>query len=225
MAETLGLRDIRANALNTVGCARFQLGEAEGLADLERSIALATAANSPVVGRAYLNFGAVLYYAGELSREYEAQARGRQEARRFGQLLLLRFLEAHLREELYWTGRWSECEELARERIAELEQGGSEYNASGLFLCRGLIRLARGDTEGALADAQGGLQEGRRVRDPQVLEPALAIGARIMSAAGRQDEAASVADEALESWQGLGGVRAPVLWGVGEIGRGQRFFS
>jgi ATP/maltotriose-dependent transcriptional regulator MalT len=48
MAEDLGLEELRAHALTTIGLARTDSGDPGGIEDLEQSIAIAVEANVPV---------------------------------------------------------------------------------------------------------------------------------------------------------------------------------
>jgi tetratricopeptide (TPR) repeat protein len=65
-------------------------------------------------------------------------------------------------------------------------------------MLRAYILLARGDAAGALADWEAALEQGRGVRDPQRLVPALAQAARGYALLGREREARELASEALE---------------------------
>src|SRR5579872_1121756 len=57
------------------------------------------------------------------------------------------------------------------------------------------MRLARGDTEGALADQRESLISARQAKDPQVLCPALSGSAYVLAMVGRADEAQPVLSE------------------------------
>jgi hypothetical protein len=223
MAEALGLEEIAANALNTVGVSRFWDGDLAGLEDIERSIASALEFASPVVVRGYINLRACLLQLGELDRAAEAQAEARQMALRFGQMLQLQFLEEGEAHQWYWRGRWDDCLELANRRIAESEAGSPQYGAGDFRRYRALIRLARGDTAGALADARAALAAARRVRDPQNVQPALADGARILCAANLDDEAAELADELLAGWTAAREDNFGLCWVARRLGRSERF--
>jgi hypothetical protein len=225
MAETLGLDDIRVDALTTVGSARLHLGDEAGLVDLKQSIALATETNSPGAVRAYTNLGAMLFNTGELAPAYEMQEHGRREARRFGLLLQLRFLEDHQAEEFYWTGRWDEAKELASRRIAEADKGSPDYLASGFRCYRALIQLGRGNVEEALADARAALPGARVVRDPQQLELALAQCAQVLLAIGDREGAGALVDEALTGWLGVRAQSFDLCWVVGQLGRTEPFLE
>jgi hypothetical protein len=54
---------------------------------------------------------------------------------------------------------------------------------------RGHIRLARGDAEGALVDAEQALELGRALEEPQALYPSLAFCARVLTESARQRDA------------------------------------
>ena len=60
MAEQLELDEIRAHALNNIGNARVTLGDAGGVADLERSVEISAAVGSVESVRGYLNLGTLL---------------------------------------------------------------------------------------------------------------------------------------------------------------------
>jgi tetratricopeptide (TPR) repeat protein len=69
---------------------------------------------------------------------------------------------------------------------------------------RGLVRLARGDLPGALADAARAVSLATRLEDVEAVPPALAFRARALLANGQVDEAAAVADELLAELAGRG---------------------
>jgi hypothetical protein len=73
---------------------------------------------------------------------------------------------------------------------------------------RGRIRLARGDAEGAKEDADRALDRAESAKDPQVLWPARAFGARVFAATDKA-RAEGLVSELLTEWQehdfGIGG--------------------
>src|SRR5438270_8344803 len=84
MAEQLGLDVICAHALNNIGSARAAVGDRGGFADLERSIEIAAAANSPELLRGYTNLAAMYGNWGEVDRSVEVQDEGLRLGERFG---------------------------------------------------------------------------------------------------------------------------------------------
>ena len=84
MAEQLEEDEIRAHALNNIGLARVTLGDAGGVADLERSVEISAAVGSVESIRGYLNLGTTLAHLGNLDRAYAVHADGRRAAERLG---------------------------------------------------------------------------------------------------------------------------------------------
>ena len=69
MADELGLGEIRANALNTLGMARVAIGDVDGLDELEESFRLARRHGSPVeISRTANNLGVMSLFAGRTAR-------------------------------------------------------------------------------------------------------------------------------------------------------------
>jgi tetratricopeptide (TPR) repeat protein len=200
MAETLGLEDLRAAALNTIGTARSEAGDWDGLEDIERSIEMATAINSPEAWRALVNLASAFGFLGDLKRSFEILAEADRVADRFGYSRDLRWMRAERVAITYFTGRWDESIRLADEFIANVEAGSPHYMESVCREYRGRIRVARGDVV-ALEDADRELELARVAKDPQVVYPALSFRALALLAAGRREEAADHAAELLSLWR------------------------
>jgi tetratricopeptide (TPR) repeat protein len=199
LAELLELDEIRAHALNNIGVARFALGDADGVSDLERSLELALSINSPESVRAYLNLGTIAANEGDLRRAFALYDEGRRAARRFGDERGLRWLDAERLYEFYWTSRWDKALALA-EQLLSADDGPatSEFDAR---LVRAWIRLARGDESGALEDVDAAAEFGRRAREAQFLLPALAARARVLAHAGQLEAASELLAEILRVWR------------------------
>ena len=84
MAEELGLDQVKAGTLATIGPARVNLGELEGVRDLERSIEIAEAAQSSEAVRGYGNLGSTTADLGDLRRARELYDKALEVAERFG---------------------------------------------------------------------------------------------------------------------------------------------
>jgi tetratricopeptide (TPR) repeat protein len=200
MGEELGLDDIRAHALATVGVARASIGDPAGIEDIERAIDIAASINSPEMIRAYNNLATVHAAEGALERAFELYARGRRAAERFGRPRALRWFDTELMYEHYWRGRWNECVRLADEFVEEAAAGVPHLRLVGARLLRARIGLARGDEPAATADSTAGLDFARSAPDPQVLFPALAFHARLCADLGRWKEADEALSDLLERW-------------------------
>ncbi|MFN2468967.1 MAG: AAA family ATPase [Gaiellaceae bacterium] len=210
LAEELGLDDIRAHTLASIGIARSTLGDPGGIADLERSIDLGERLSSPEVVRAYASLASVHANGGDLGRAFALYAAARRAAERFGDARGLRWLAAERLYEDYWTGDWDAAGRTAESLIAEAEGGTEHYMESDCRLVRAWIRLARGDGSGAVADTERALELAREGNDPQALLPALALNARALLA-DEPEQAVRVARELVQSWEGLGS-EPPSFW-------------
>jgi class 3 adenylate cyclase/tetratricopeptide (TPR) repeat protein len=200
MADDLGIEDVRAHALDSIGLSRARSGDPRGLADLEASIAIAVAVNSLESVRGYANLGSALVEAGELERAFKMYDDGRGAANRFGDAERIRWFDAERMYECYWRGRWDELGRLADGVIARIEVGVLNTIEMDARLLRTRIRLGRGQGPAALADSARALELGRRAAYPEMLVPALALHARTLEASGRPDEASACADELLSLW-------------------------
>jgi hypothetical protein len=199
LAEELGFDDLRAHVLNTIGAASADLGETEGFAELEDSIALATRLNSiPDLLRGYNNLGALHILKGDLPRTRAASEKTLELAKHFGHRGQVRFIEAGPAvPNRYLAGEWDDALERADGVIAEAEAGARFYQLPLMHAIRGLIRLARGDAEGAESDAERAVELARPLKDPQALFPNLANAAAIFLSVGNEARAGQTLDEAV----------------------------
>jgi tetratricopeptide (TPR) repeat protein len=224
MAEELGLGELRAHALSSIGLARTRSGDADGLADLEQSVALAFSANSIESVRGYANLGNALLEQGDLGRAFELHEKGRTAAARFGDADRIRWFDEERIYELYWRGLWIEAAELADAAVAGAAGGRPTTLEEDARLVRSRIRLARGDVEGAVSDSLRSVELGHRAGYPEMVVPALALHARVTAAAERAAEGDAAIAELLELWP----ERAPssywladLAFAAGELGRSE----
>jgi DNA-binding SARP family transcriptional activator len=207
IAEQLGLDELRAHALSSIGPARCALGDAErGIRDLERAIAIASEINSLEAVRGYGNLGQMLANAGDLARASEMRAEAQRLGERYGARWYLRWLRFDELEELYFAGDWDgvlhRTDELSDER---------SFNATVVFQIRAWVRLAHGDGGGATSDAARSLELARESNDAQVLLPALATASAVNVSTGHTSEAAGRIDELLPLVRAFGSPTAPFL--------------
>jgi class 3 adenylate cyclase/tetratricopeptide (TPR) repeat protein len=200
MADDLGIDELRAHALAGIGRARIRVGDERGFADLEQSITVSVGINSLECVRGYVNLGNALVETGDLDRAFDLYEKGRQAARRFGDADRILWFEGEQLYEWYWRGVWDECRRLADSLVAQVEAGSPNAIEQDARFVRSRIRLARGDSPGALEDSVRALDLGRRAGYPEMLIPALALHSRVLASAGRLEDAASHADELLSLW-------------------------
>jgi class 3 adenylate cyclase/tetratricopeptide (TPR) repeat protein len=227
MAEHLGLEELRAFALTTVGTVRGNAGEPDAVETLEQAVEALDAIDSLESVRARINLAAILQAQGELERCFELQAKARYDAERFGSREYLRHLRMELVLEHYWRGRWDECSREADAFLTEVESGALyPFGEIGCRYARARIRLASGDVAGALADGAAGLRTAREFPLWGYLPLALAAHARVLLAAGSSSEAGSLVTEVLEAWRKAGPGNSPytgadLAVALAELGRSE----
>jgi tetratricopeptide (TPR) repeat protein len=204
LIDRLGLDVERGRVLSSIGISRASLGDPQGLADLEQSVAILRAANAFARMHASLNnLSEMQFFFGQLAdaaRTYEELVEsmdrfGRDTDRRWGRACL-----AAIRAN---EGRWDEALELADGFIAETEAGSPHYLETLCRVVRASIRLARGDLVGASTDSERALEAARPARDTQVVAPALQAHATALIAEGRRGEADALVSELLALGPGL----------------------
>ncbi len=227
LAEHLGLDDLRANVLNSIGSARSALGDRRGLAELEESNALAAAANSigdVLRGHNNLLWMSVLY--GELERARALTSETLRLCRHYGHLGFARFMAGGAAiANPYHAGDWDAALDSADAFLAEVERGSPHYQAATAYCFRGLIRLGRGDPVAAEDDAERGIAIARPIRDPQSLQSTLAMASLILVSAGNESRGRETLDEAVDGFRGLRHIGFPVVelhqlaWAASMLGR------
>ena len=198
MAESLRLDEVRAHALTTIGLARANLGDPAGIQDAERALEIALAINSPQVGTITNNIAIYAIFSFDLRRAGELFAEGLQVAERFGDASGARWLRHQCAAADLVLGRWDEALEGEEAFIAECEAGSPHYLESAARANRALIRDARGDDAGALADWPRAVELARESADPQELLPSLGGAVEFFERHGHIDEACTLAEEVVE---------------------------
>ena len=224
MAEDLGLEDLRARVLTTMGTARAMADEPGGIEALEQAVTAADAIDSPASIRARVNLAFTLQAQGELQCCFDVQARARRDAERFGLRDSIRHLRAELVWEWYWRGLWDESNREADALLAEIEAG--DQHPVGEVSCsylRAHIRLARDDLAGAIGAGEQAVRAAREWPTWGNLGTALAGFIRVLLAAGRSSDAEALAPELLETE--LNPYALPdVAVSLVDLGRGEEMF-
>ena len=109
MAEQLELDEIRAHALNNIGNARVTLGDAGGVADIERSVEISAAVGSVESVRGYLEPRHHPEPPRPPGAGVRGARRGRRLAERLGDATGIRWFAIERLFECYWTGCWDDA--------------------------------------------------------------------------------------------------------------------
>jgi tetratricopeptide (TPR) repeat protein len=212
MADQLGLRELQAHALDNIGTARGNQGDAGGLDDLERAVEIALAAGSAEVARASNNLAVLVWALGDLRRGVSLLEKAIAHSERLGLADLARFSRNVRVWLLTRLGHWDEALAYINEFLAACEAGQPHYHEGGMRLRRAVIRLARDDVEAALDDIAKVVDSARRASDPQQRDPWRAGATRVLVEAGRVDEARQLARELLH------GDSTMTRWALAELG-------
>jgi class 3 adenylate cyclase/tetratricopeptide (TPR) repeat protein len=225
IARALGLREVEATALYTIGISRGLSGDLGGRDDLRRSIAITEEIDSQLAAQCCGVLADLECNLGNLRECFALQARARAHAERFGHAGFVRWLEAERVAERYWTGEWHAAVAAADGFIAEAESRPHFMNAYCRTM-RGRIRLARGDRDGAREDGARAVELARSAQDPQMLYPALAFCANVTVASEARAEGERLAGELLDLWRARPDAFPVSSWSVDlacalrQVGRG-----
>jgi tetratricopeptide (TPR) repeat protein len=198
MAEALGLEELQAHNLITIGTAQATKKGPydEAVREIERGIEIALATRSPdVITRGYTNLAAVVGEEGDLRRARELAREVARHEQVYG--LRSRFHLGNQIADEVSAGNWDRSLRMADDFIAQCEAGETQLQESHVRAARARVRHARGDTTGALEDARKGLAAARKTNVQTLLLSALDLYAQLLVDAGAAAQAQEVADELL----------------------------
>jgi DNA-binding SARP family transcriptional activator len=196
ITEAVGLRALRARALDVLGASRIFVGEVEGLDDTRRAIALARESNAfPQLLTSEVNLYETEFCLGHLAAASETLGTIRQDAERYATAMEERWVRAAEAHEAVVHGRWDAAMGILDHLIPE--RGKAHYLDPACRALRATIQLARGDLDGAARGSERALEGALRTKDPQLHAPALAIRAIVLRAHGRWQEASRLAGKML----------------------------
>jgi class 3 adenylate cyclase len=152
MATDLGLDELRAHALTTIGMAQNAESDGSGIPDMERALEIALAADSPVAASITNNLAVFATFAGEFPRVAELYTEAARLAERYGDAASGRFIRGNRIWIDFILGDWDSALEQADAFIAECESGSPHTNESLAREVRAGISRARGAGEEAIRD-------------------------------------------------------------------------
>ncbi len=202
MADELGLDEIRAHALTTIGMAKNSVGDTSGTADMERARALALEIESSVAGPIVNNLAVEAFMQGDLPRAEELYAESIRISLRLGDRESAAFTNANLVWMAFFRGNWDAAYQAADDFIAACEAGAPNLTEYAMRIIRGGIRLARGDLDGARDDHLRSVELARAGQDPNDIVAALSAYASTLLARGELTEARVFAEEVVRLVEG-----------------------
>jgi len=201
LADTLGLTELAARALGTLGNAKGALLDFESATeDLERSAGLARSVNSVEEVRAVHNLGSMEWWRADLRRSRRHFEEAARLGEQFGVGQMGLASSSVLCSALCFTGAWDEALTLADDLLERIESGSANYFEYHPRTVRARIRLARGAEEQlVLHDARRAVELGRSASDTQVLVPPLSTLVLVAAELDRLDEATDAARALVEA--------------------------
>src|SRR5207247_7074274 len=141
------------------------------------------------------NLGVMHLVLGNVDRSVAEVQESQRIAEHFGHRAFVRFgMGGPLLAHAIQAGRWDEGARMADEFLAE---GTAHYQASIALAWRALVRIARGDVEGAVSDAERALELSRPANDPQLKQTAAEMIAMVFLSAGDRSRASETFEEGL----------------------------
>jgi tetratricopeptide (TPR) repeat protein len=222
IADEAGDDALAARALNTIGLAHVNAGEAGGIDDLRRSIERAEAGGSAFdVSTGLNNLANCLWQVGRLEEGSAVIREARALCERYGFVGGLEWNDAEL---VYDSNFRGELEQTIAGASRYLErESGLRYQTPPILATRARALVARGQVDLALADAERALTTFReRGQDVQIAGYVLTVASRCFRAAGREAEADSTLTEAIDAPDELT-FDLPLY--LVELGRGDEFLA
>lgn len=203
MSRALGLQEIEANALITLGCARYLTGDPQGMTDQEEALQFCRDHRLRATARAMNNLAATLQEEGQLRRSYGLLDELRSHGKGFGLSLTSTTSLADQALQAYYDGDWDATLDLAHELLDD--NADPAHWEVHLVVLRGWLLMLRGDD--APADLDRALRAVRHGGFPQLVRPVLALVAACRLLDHRDAEAVELVDELIDHWDrhGIGG--------------------
>jgi class 3 adenylate cyclase/tetratricopeptide (TPR) repeat protein len=198
IAEELDDVALASHALNTIGLARIDLGDAGGIAEIEHAVTIAEEGGHPsAAGPALNNLASSLAIVGRLADADATLARTRAFVERHGHTAGLVWNDGEQAELAALIGDLDRIFEWA-ERYFSHPEAEELYQARGIWAARARAFLARGQVEQAVADAERALARLRETgHDAQVAGQVLAAASRCLRVDMRVEEAEALLGETL----------------------------
>jgi tetratricopeptide (TPR) repeat protein len=202
VADVLFLQELRAQALSVIGAAKFIRDRTgSGNSEMQEALAIARAVSSPYAIVILNNLGVQAGARGELLESRPLYAEAEALALRTGDATQAAFMRANGASTDLELGDWDNAARALDELIEHFEHS-RHYSESLARRSRAVIRLARGNVDGALEDCELSLSQARNeLKDPQTVMQALAESTWVLAHTGHVDRARRHAEEMLELYR------------------------
>jgi class 3 adenylate cyclase/tetratricopeptide (TPR) repeat protein len=198
LAETLGLEELRASVLNTLGVVRLADGDiVEARALATRAVDVASS-GSPEALRALTNLAVIAICDGDPAAWRAAHTLAVDAATRAGDRVITMWLESgEIRAGDYVEGRWDSVLDRTTAFLDEVTALGGHYTERGVYVLRALIRASRGDAAGAERDLEQAVGRLGTNTDAQSQIPTLVDAAGVCLLLGDEQRALDLLMRAL----------------------------
>ena len=201
MADELGLDELRAHALTTIGMTKNDVGDPSGVADMERALELALEIGSPIAAPIVNNLAVEAFTVGDIRRARQLYEDSMQLGERLGDRESARFTGTNLVFADFFLGDWDSASRALNEFIAACEAGAAHTNEPDMRGLRGTLRRARGDVAGARLDHARAVELARADGGSASMISALIGSAAMHAEQGELDAARGLVAEAIPIMQ------------------------
>lgn len=198
IAQTLGDTKTYARGLVIKGSALVQLGQIDGFDDVREGLRILLDRNDAEMAmRTYNNVATYEIDTGAALTGLATIDEAIDYGTRRGLMLHVDWSQMTRCEALFPLGRWDEVVERVTELSAIPRLAGSQ-TLDGITAWATLVRFFRGEVSAAWAAWQDILEFAERVRDPQMVMPALTMGVTMALEAGDESASRSIAEKLVE---------------------------
>ncbi|MGA8113741.1 MAG: adenylate/guanylate cyclase domain-containing protein [Actinocatenispora sp.] len=199
IASRLGLVEVKANAMTTIGASRYLSGEPDGLTTMDEVLSTCRRLNLPSLRRVCQNLGSALQEEGELDRADALLGEVAKVSVSDGHSISLNYTESAHRA--YLAGDWNSTL-VSNEALRGTPSGAWDLQSR---LQSVWLRALRDETSPDDADeVQEVLRAGRDSGFPRLRWTTLGHGAFCLALHGHTEDAASLVQDLVDSWLPVG---------------------
>jgi class 3 adenylate cyclase/tetratricopeptide (TPR) repeat protein len=224
VADACGDDRLAMHAMNTLGLARVNAGDAGGVEDLERSVGRGESAGVVFeLSTSLNNLGNVLWQLGRLDEGDARLAEAGALNRRFGITSGVAWNEG---ERVYERDNRGDLEGLiaTADHFLSLPYAEASYQTRPVLACRARALLARGQVDEAVADAERAIADlSGAGLDAQTGSWMLVVTSRCLRAAGRAEDAEALLGQAMARKPDVMMFDLPLE--LVELGRGEEYLA